>query len=245
VLSSGVYELTNFDLNNHFDDKMILIEKYNPKKVYSVIHLDGKSKNYMVKRFMFENVALGKQVSIISEEPGSKLILMAKEAPLVRVMQLKGKEQTPETIEVNLAELIDVKGMKAMGNRLSQFPVKTVELIAESESEEPTDTTPETEPDDETGTDGPEDQLPGEEPESPEPPKPKPAAQPKAEPVKVQDKPEASKPEPVGSSAAEPVRSEDEPVKPEDQPKEHKKVDFEITNPDDIEIDDKGQLGLF
>jgi len=245
VLSNGVYELTNFDLNNHFDDKMILIEKYNPKRVYSVIHLDGKSKNYMVKRFMFENIVLGKQVSIISDEPGSKLILMAKEAPLVRVVQLKGKEQTPETIEVNLAELIDVKGMKAMGNRLSQLPVKTVELIAESESEEPTDTTPETEPDDETGSDGPEDQLPGEEPGSPEPPKPKPAAQPKAEPVKVQDKPEESKPEPVQSSAAEPVKSEDEPMKPEDQPKEHKKVDFEITNPDDIEIDDKGQLGLF
>ena len=245
VLSNGVYELTNFDLNNHFDDKMILIEKYNPKRVYSVIHLDGKSKNYMVKRFMFENIVLGKQVSIISDEPGSKLILMAKEAPLVRVVQLKGKEQTPETIEVNLAELIDVKGMKAMGNRLSQLPVKTVELIAESESEEPTDTTPETEPDDETGSDGPEDQLPGEEPGSPQPPKPKPAAQPKAEPVKVQDKPEESKPEPVQSSAAEPVKSEDEPMKPEDQPKEHKKVDFEITNPDDIEIDDKGQLGLF
>src|ERR1700733_13827053 len=41
VLSNGTYELTNFDLNNHFDDKMILIEKYDPKKVFSVIHLDG------------------------------------------------------------------------------------------------------------------------------------------------------------------------------------------------------------
>ena len=51
VLSNGIYELTSFDLNNHFDDKMILIEKYNPEKVYTVVHLEGKSKNYMVKRF--------------------------------------------------------------------------------------------------------------------------------------------------------------------------------------------------
>jgi topoisomerase-4 subunit A len=50
VLSNGIYELTSFDLNNHFDDKMVLIEKYNPEKVYSVVHYDGKSKNYMVKR---------------------------------------------------------------------------------------------------------------------------------------------------------------------------------------------------
>src|SRR6201995_843726 len=68
VLSDGSYELTSFDLNNHFDDKMILIEKYNPEKVFSVVHYDGKSKNYMVKRFVFENIALGRQASIISEE---------------------------------------------------------------------------------------------------------------------------------------------------------------------------------
>ncbi|WP_419699636.1 DNA gyrase/topoisomerase IV subunit A [Mucilaginibacter sp. NFX135] len=236
VLSNGVYELTSFDLNNHFDDKMILIEKYDPKKVYSVIHLDGKSKNYMVKRFSFEHIALGKQVSIISEEPGSKLILIAKESPLVSVVQLKGKDQTPETIEVNLAELIDVKGMKAMGNRLSQFPVRSVELIADGESaDEPVDTEePETGLDEETSSDEPVDQLSDEEPEQKtEPEQPKAGAQIPPKP------PAASKQEPKEPEAKEP-----EP--PEDQPKEvHKKVDFEITNPDDIQLDDKGQLGLF
>lgn len=233
VLSNGVYELTSFDLNNHFDDKMILIEKYDPKKVYSVIHLDGKSKNYMVKRFSFEHIALGKQVSIISEEAGSKLILMAKESPLVSVVQLKGKEQTPEAIEINLAELIDVKGMKAMGNRLSQFPVKSVELIADSESaDEPVDTEePETELNEEDGSDEPVDQLPDDESEQAEPVKE--IVQPKAESPKTS----------VPPAIAEPPAKEPEP---DDQPKEaHKKVDFEITNPDDIQLDDKGQLGLF
>ena len=237
VLSNGVYELTSFDLNNHFDDKMILIEKYDPKKVYSVIHLDGKSKNYMVKRFSFEPIALGKQVSIISEEAGSKLILMAKESPLVSVVQLKGKEQTPETIEINLAELIDVKGMKAMGNRLSQFPVRSVELIADSESAEDIVEVeePETELNEETGSDEPVDQLPDEEPELAEPE----TEQPKVEAQKPPKPPAASKQEPKEPESKEPEPSDD-------QPKEvHKKVDFEITNPDDIQLDDKGQLGLF
>ncbi len=137
VLSTGIYELTSFDLNNHFDDKMSVIEKYNPSKVYSVVHIDGKSKNYMVKRFMFENTAIGKQTSIISDENGSKLILISGAAqPAVKVEQLKGKEQTPETIETDLSTLIDVKGMKAMGNRLSQQAVKKVELVAQNEAEE-------------------------------------------------------------------------------------------------------------
>src|ERR1700759_4556209 len=76
IMSGGVYELTSFDLNNHFDDKMILIEKYNPEKVYTAVHIDGKSKNYLVKRFVFENTAIGKQTSIISDESGSKLIFV-------------------------------------------------------------------------------------------------------------------------------------------------------------------------
>ncbi|HEY9197264.1 MAG TPA: DNA gyrase/topoisomerase IV subunit A, partial [Mucilaginibacter sp.] len=65
VLSNGVYELSSFDLNNHFDDKMILIEKYDPQAVFSIVHIEGKSKNYLVKRFSFENIAIGKQVSLI------------------------------------------------------------------------------------------------------------------------------------------------------------------------------------
>src|SRR5476651_1422859 len=132
VMATGIYELTSFDLNNHFDDKMILIEKYNAEKVYSVVHFDGKSKNYMVKRFVFEHITLGKQISIISDESGSKLVLISGSTkPVVSIDQLKGKEQVPETIEADLSEIIDVKGMKAMGNRLSQNPVKKVALLSE------------------------------------------------------------------------------------------------------------------
>jgi topoisomerase-4 subunit A len=218
VLSNGVYELTNFDLNNHFDDKMILIEKYDPKKVYSVIHLDGKSKNYMVKRFIFENIAIGKQISIISDEPGSKLVYIAKTNQLVKIVQLRGKEQTPETIEVNLADLIDVKGMKAMGNRLSQLPIKSVELMAtEDVVEEPEEEVAEAESDE-------------------------------AVVIEEETATAADEIEPANSPEAESVTPpKDEPVEPPAKPAQSppKKIDFEITNPDDIDIDDKGQIGLF
>ncbi|TWI94842.1 topoisomerase-4 subunit A [Mucilaginibacter frigoritolerans] len=194
VLSNGIYELTSFDLNNHFDDKMIVIEKYNPEKVYSVVHLEGKSKNYLVKRFTFENAAIGKQTSIISDEAGSKLVLISGAAQaIVNVQQLKGKEQTPEMLEVDLSTLIDVKGMKAMGNRLSLHPVKTVELLQEINPE-----VEESVADEDAGDN--EDLSPDAENES------------------------SSQNEPGAAS---------------------KPVDFEITNPDDIEIDDDGQLGLF
>ncbi|SDF61211.1 topoisomerase-4 subunit A [Mucilaginibacter pineti] len=239
VLSNGIYELTNFDLNNHFDDKMIVIEKFDPKKVFSVIHLDGKSKNYMVKRFVFENIALGKQVIIISEEPGSKLIHIGKSNQLVSIVQLKGKEQTPETIEVNLADLIDVKGMKAMGNRLSQLPIKTVELIADEEvADEPADVEDNVEADEPATTDETSDEADEDEPEIPVAEPIKPLAPPAKQPI-------AESVEPQGEKPTAPAGEKPAPPETPQLPPAPKKIDFEITNPDDIDIDDKGQLGLF
>ncbi len=231
VLSTGIYELTSFDLNNHFDDKMIVIEKYNPSKVYTVVHIDGKSKNYMVKRFMFENTAIGKQTSIISDENGSKLVFISGAAqPVVKVEQLKGKEQTLEIVETDLSALIDVKGMKAMGNRLSQHPIKKVELIAEIEAEDEVAAGDDFEQDDSVV----ETIVPDEPQDIPQ--------------MEESVKPSEKSPGKSGQSPEQSVKSSEKSVEsiieePVQSPP--KKIDFEITNPDDIEIDDKGQLGLF
>lgn len=219
ILSSGVYELTSFDLSNHFDDKMMLIEKYNPEKIFSVVHFDGKSKNYYVKRFVFDDTPVGKVTSIINEEAGSKLVIISGAAqPVVQVEFLKGKGGIAETAEINLADAIDVKGMRAQGNRLSPNEVKKLELIAEH--------------------DDPEDV-------------PDPVPEVSLEDVVLEEKLDEEAEREVSGTSEEdemepiiPSAVEAEPVKEKDKPKP-KKIDFEITNPDDIEIDDKGQLGLF
>ncbi len=211
VLNNGIYELTSFDLTNHFDDKMVLIEKYDPEKVYTVVHIDGKSKNHYVKRFTFDDLVTGRQTSIINEDPGSKMVLISGAAqPVVHVDLLKGKSLIPEAIEINLADAIDVKGMKAQGNRLTPHEVKKIELIVEHDDEEDV---------------------------------PDPVSETPLKEIVIAEKQdvEAEKeivtnddPEPPVSSAAE-----------TEEKKPAKKIDFEITNPDDIEIDDKGQIGLF
>ncbi|MCC8409675.1 DNA gyrase/topoisomerase IV subunit A [Mucilaginibacter sp. UR6-1] len=205
VLSNGVYELTSFDLNNHFDDKMIVIEKYDAEKVYTVVHFEGKAKNYMVKRFVFENTAIGKQTSIISDESGSKLVIISGAAQaVIKVDQLKGKAQVAETAELNLADLIDVKGMKAMGNRLSAHVVQTVELIAEHD-------------------------------DAADVPDPAPDSVEATEIIQTPEEKTTVDAPPAADAAVNNV-AEEKPVK---------KIDLEITNPDDIDMDDKGQLGLF
>ncbi|AMR30203.1 DNA topoisomerase IV [Mucilaginibacter sp. PAMC 26640] len=237
VLPNGTYELTSFDLNNHFDDKMAVIEKYDPAKVFAVVYYEGKSKNYMVKRFMFEHTVIGKHTSIISEEPGSKLIIISGAAqPVVKVEQQKGKALVPETAELNLTDLIDVKGMKAMGNRLSVHLVKTVELIAEHDDEEDVpDPAPDSVEDTEIILTGEDKQFTDAAPDVQQLPE---------EVVKekiIQDEPVQSK---ATESEESPTVKSPESKSPSVEPPK-KKIDFEITNPDELDIDDKGQLGLF
>jgi len=255
IFSTGIYELTSFDLNNHFDDKMAIIEKYNPEKVYSVVHYDGKSKNYMVKRFAFENTAVGRQTSIISEEAGSKMLLISGATQaIIKVEQLKGATKIPETVELNLAELIDVKGMKAMGNRLSAHVVQTVTLLSEhDDAEDVPDPEPESVADTEI-TITPEDKTAADiEPDNSEENtvlKTTNTVLITPQNVPETDVIEPSKSELVKSPEKSVESPEKKPVEPPNEksvesPIPPKKIDFEITNPDDIDIDDKGQLGLF
>ncbi|MEB0262452.1 MULTISPECIES: DNA gyrase/topoisomerase IV subunit A [unclassified Mucilaginibacter] len=239
VLSNGNYELTSFDLNNHFDDKMIIIEKYDAAKIFAVVHYDGKSKNYMVKRFVFENTVIGKQTSIISDESGSKLVLISGATqPIVKIEQLKGKTLIPEEADLNLTDLIDVKGMKAMGNRLSVHQIKSVELLAEHDDEaDVPDPAPDSVEDTEITITGEDKEVTDTASVSPI------VAAPQSEPKNLVIEQE----KPTETAAIKPeVPSEESLKSPEIKSVESpKKIDFEITNPDDIDIDDKGQLGLF
>ncbi|MGM9475122.1 DNA gyrase/topoisomerase IV subunit A [Pedobacter sp. GSP4] len=256
VHKDGYYELSSFELSNHFDDGLILIQKFDPEKIFAAVHFDGKAQNYFIKRFVFELQANGRKTIFISEEPKSKLVhLTANPAAKIIVDVLKGKTQVPETLDLTLAELIDVKGLKANGNRLSPHDVQKVVLeepeIAEPEPEETTG--------EEETEDGPADdetinaediadeaQEAAEVTEKPVAEKTKPKFE-RTEPAAKVEKPEPvekpltekAKPEPVKK---EETKAEEKPVTEE---KPAKTIDFEITNPDDIDMDDKGQLGLF
>lgn len=261
VHKDGSYELSSFELSNHFDDDLILIEKFHPEKVFAAVHFEGKAQNYFVKRFVFELQSTGKKTIFISEEPKSRLLLLTSN-PNAKVIVdvLKGKTQIPETLDLTLAELIDVKGLKANGNRLSPHDVQKVVL------EEPEAELEETDEDENTGGDDTstetehsetedlnEDTISTEEvkaekiEETPVTEKPKPKFE-RQEVASVKAQPEiASKIVADEQKETVPVKKDESKAseKPKTEEKPAKKVDFEITNPGDIDIDDKGQLGLF
>jgi len=127
ITAGGNYKITGYDLATRFesDDKTKLVEKFRPKKVISAVYFDGASKQYFVKRFLIETTTPDKEFNFISEGIGSRLeFVSTKDAPEVEVEVVKGKDKIKEVI--NLEDIIDVKGWKAMGNRLSQYKVTKV-----------------------------------------------------------------------------------------------------------------------
>ena len=136
VHRDGWYELSTFELSNHFDADLILIQKFDAEKPFTVVQYEGKAKNHFIKRFVFEAIGVGKKLSLISEENGSKFLhLTSNPEAVLKVDVLKGKTQIPETLEIVLAEFIDVKGIRANGNRLTQHDVQNIEIFNHEEEE--------------------------------------------------------------------------------------------------------------
>lgn len=135
ITTSGNYKITNFDLTNRYEpEKTILVEKFNPKKVISAVYWDGETKQHFVKRFLIETNTLDKEFNFISESIGSRLeYVTTSETPEVELEVVKGKGKEKESLTVNLEEIIDVKGWKALGNRLSQYKVTKVKPVEEPE----------------------------------------------------------------------------------------------------------------
>lgn len=134
---NGDYELTSFELTNRYEPKdVILIEKFDIQKVISAIYFDGGIKTYFVKRFLIETTTINKRFNFITDHKQSFLkVVSTASQPQVSVTLTKGKEE--EVMEYDLDMLIDVKGWKAIGNKLSTYPVKDLSLIiSEKETEE-------------------------------------------------------------------------------------------------------------
>lgn len=139
VHKDGSYSVHDLEIDYKFDPKQLMaISKFDGSQVISAVHHIGDKGWTMVKRFEIETKSVDQKNKFISESPSSKLYFatLSKLPKIEYGIREKGAKVT-ETID--LAEFIDVKGWKAMGNKLGEFKiisvkdltVKTVEKAAE------------------------------------------------------------------------------------------------------------------
>lgn len=134
IYKDGTYELTNFDMLNRYEIKdLVYISKFKPDAVVSAVYYDGERGWTLVKRFKIETSSQNQRFSFLTEHKDSKLYYATLDPhPRIKYsMRIKNEKMEGE---LDLAEFIDVKGWKALGNKLSDHKLSKVEEV---ETEEP------------------------------------------------------------------------------------------------------------
>jgi topoisomerase-4 subunit A len=142
INQSGKLKTIIPELTTHFDEDMIVLEKWNPKKPISTIYYDGEKERYFIKRFLVENE--NKEELFITEHEKSQLEIVSTDwRPVAEVVFTKVKGIQKENQTIDLEQFIAVKGIKALGNQLTTDKLKQVNLLESLPYEEPVEEVPE------------------------------------------------------------------------------------------------------
>lgn len=119
LLPSGEFYTTNFDVTNHYEDKILLIEKFRPKQVWTAALYDAEQGYPYLKRFTFEDSA--KHQRFIGDDERSRLLKLSDhDAPMFE-LRFGGDDSSRPPLTIDAEEFIGVKSFKARGKRLTTW----------------------------------------------------------------------------------------------------------------------------
>ena len=128
VLNNGDFYITNFDANNHYEDNIMIIEKWNPNKVWSLALIDADNNNfYYVKRFCME--ATKKHQNFVGENAKNQMLILTDQAYPRLLVTFGGADAYREPLEIDVESFIGVKGFKAKGKRISTWNIHKIEQL--------------------------------------------------------------------------------------------------------------------
>ncbi len=133
----GIVKTIPPDLLTRFNDDMIVLEKWNPKKPISVVHYVGDKERFYLKRFLIESP--NKEEVVIDEDSKSYMELVSTDwRPMLEIEFVKPRGKDPKpNLEVDVEGFIAVKGIKALGNQLTPEKVKNINILDPLPYEEP------------------------------------------------------------------------------------------------------------
>lgn len=125
ILNNGEYYTTNFDLSNHYENTVSIVEKYDANKVWSAVLYDADQQHYpYIKRFCFE--ATAKKLSYLGENKDNKLVLLTDECYPRFEVTFGGNDSFREPLIIDAEQFIAVKGYKAKGKRISTYNISSI-----------------------------------------------------------------------------------------------------------------------
>ena len=145
ILPGGDFYVTNFDANNHYEDNMMRIEKWDEHKVWTAVLYDADNNGLpYIKRFTLD--ATKRHQNFIGENPNSVLLLLT-DTPYPRIkVTYGGVDAVRPAEEIDAEQFIGQKSFKAKGKRLTNWELAKVEELEPlrfPEPEQDDDTQPE------------------------------------------------------------------------------------------------------
>ena len=128
VLDNGDFYVSNFDANNHYEENILRLEKFQADKVWTAVLYDAEQQGYpYLKRFLME--ASKRKQNWLSENPNSQLVLLTDQVyPRIKVT-FGGNDSFREPLEIEAEEFVGVKGFKARGKRLTTYAIGSIEEL--------------------------------------------------------------------------------------------------------------------
>ena len=128
MLRNGDFYLSNFDLNNHYEENILRIEKYDDGKIWTVVLFDADNQGYpYLKRFLME--ASKRKQNFVGDNASSHLVILSDQAyPLIRVAY-GGVDAARGSEEIDAEQFVAVKGYKAKGKRISTWQIESIEEL--------------------------------------------------------------------------------------------------------------------
>ncbi len=128
IQKNGEFHTTDFDLNNHYDPDILVIEKFDADKVWTAVLYDADQQNYLyLKRFTLE--AASKSQNCLGENRRNQLVLLTSETyPRIRVT-FGGHDGFREPLVVEASDFVGVKSFKAKGKRLTTYTTENIEEL--------------------------------------------------------------------------------------------------------------------
>jgi len=144
LLKNGDYYLTNFDPNNHFEDNIAHLEKYDAEKVWSCVLYDADNQGYpYVKRFLME--AGKRKQNYLGENPNNRQLLLTDTSYPRLLVTYGGNDAFRGSEEIDVEQFISVKGFKAKGKRLTTYTIDKIEELQPLRQQEKPEEAEETE----------------------------------------------------------------------------------------------------
>ena len=140
ILKNGEFYLTNFDANNHYEDNILKIEKFDEHKVWTAVLYDADNQNYpYVKRFYME--ATKRKQNFLGENADSQLVVLTDTVYPRLNVTFGGADETRPSMEIDVEQFIAVKGFKAKGKRITTWQVAGIEELEPTRFPEEENTT--------------------------------------------------------------------------------------------------------